>query len=133
MRSAVTLLPQSYPQGLIFGYTFCVVSAFGLALTSLLQTFFTDPGQVSPALIRKVKLHILDASQVETDLREISDRANRVKFEVSSLNRAVLRQMSVTVHSKVPSSDVEMSNLSETQTDQQLPDICKFSFCEKCA
>ena len=129
----MTLLPQSYPLGLILGYTFCVVSAFGLALTSLLQTFFTDPGQVSPALIRKAKLLILDAPQVETDLQEISGRANRVKFEVSSLNKAVLRQISLTVHSKLPLSDVEMSSLSETQTDQQLPEICKFSFCEKCA
>jgi len=118
-------------------------------VVALIKTFGTEPGNVTAALVEKLKNQLLVPKQIEKMEKmrgEPNQRAYLLKCLNSSIAKHVARRPISAMNDFIGSiqTDMELLELQPTTTFenqrgssvlrdiQNLPEVCKFTFCEAC-
>jgi hypothetical protein len=124
--------------------TLAIISVFVLSTSSLLITYWTPAGPITPTMISTLTSTLLTKNQV-AKLQLLFDdkdkhRTSLLKFLNQSLLKHALRQSDP--RTPIQDDDIELLDLSPTPSSEQLdrereqlrklPDFCKFFFCTLC-
>lgn len=92
-----------------------------LAVTALIKTYVTEPGNVSAALIEKLKNQLLTTDQIEMYI-QIRGEINRRQYLLKCLNSAITKHMAGRPNSDLTTQSGE-NGMNQSMTDMELLDL----------